>query len=400
MLTCGFADGQQDFFASQSTVLPPPASTLQGVPNGLPNPSSIITTPPAQLTQPPGTFQPSNSVPGFNTTPQVAPPPNITLPDFNAYQAPNQPFPTFPQQAPVQNYGAPAYGAQPSTYKSSGTSWIPSDWESFKSDTIPRLFEHSRVRYTYLPGNNGNEVGINDLELATTLNWAGFLHGKTPLRISPGWIFHYWSGPDTGIYPDFDLPPRAYSGYLAFDHVTDPSVSSGFESNLTIGYYSDFNSSSSSDAIRLTGKLLGWTRLNCYTVGKLGVEYLDRVNVKLLPAFGIYMTPNADMKLDLYFPKSKLAHRIPNVNNFEAWAYIGGEYGAGSWAIQRIDITNDQADINDVRAFTGVEWMGPRRVTSFFELGYVFNRRLVYRSDSLNTLDLQDTIMLRMGFAF
>ena len=137
-----------------------------------------------------------------------------------------------------------------------------------------------------------------------------------------------------------------------------------------------------------------------YTVGKLGVEYFDRVNVKLLPAVGLYMTPNPDLKLDLFFPRTKLSHRIPNFADFEAWAYLGPEYGGGSWAIERRDGARDQVDINDVRAFVGLEWIGPRRVTGFFEFGYAFEREIVYRSKALNSLELQDTLMVRSGIAF
>jgi hypothetical protein len=59
---------------------------------------------------------------------------------------------------------------------------------------------------------------------------------------------------------------------------------------------------------------------------------------------------------------------------------VGAEYGGGSWVMDRRDGSSDQADINDVRSFLGFEWMGPRRVTGFFEVGYVFQREIVYRS--------------------
>ena len=259
------------------------------------------------------------------------------------------------------------------------------------------MLERPRAKYTYLPGNNGNELGIHNVEIATTATIANFHRGPMPLLISPGFIFDFWSGPDSAT--GFDLPAQAYSAYLTFDYVTDTSRVSGLETDVTVGYYSDFKNSSS-DALRITGKVLGFYRINSYTVGKLGVEYFDRVKVKLLPGFGIYSTPNPDMKLDLYFPRAKLAQRIPNINDKEIWAYVGGEYGGGSWAIERADGTQDQADVNDVRAFFGFEWMGPRRVTGFLEFGYVFNREIIYRSDPLTDLDLQDTVMLSSGFAF
>ena len=60
----------------------------------------------------------------------------------------------------------------------------------------------------------------------------------------------------------------------------------------------------------------------------------------------------------------------------------------------------DQFDYNDVRAFVGVEWLGPRRVTGFVELGYVFEREILLRSDRTDVLTLRDSVMLRSGLAF
>jgi hypothetical protein len=424
-----------------------PGGPLQGViPQGGVIQGGII---PGGVLQPPTFNQPIGSgVPSIQM-PQ--------LPQPNASQAPNQPFPifprgqqpaastapslqlpTFPQNQPqfqpqsIPNNGPifgrgqpnynggiqypqlPAFGGYGSPqapnrwpYQGTGTNWLPSvdwtwpqqAWQTFRTQFLPRVLERPRARQTYLQGSNGNELNINDLEIATTATLPNFLQGNQPLRISPGFIFHWWDGPDSNVYPQFDLPARAYSTYLAFDHITNPANQSGFETNLTVGYYSDFQNTSS-DAIRLTGKVLGWQRLNPYTVGKLGIEYFDRVDVKMLPAVGVYMTPNPDMKLDLYFPRPKLSHRIPNFGDLEAWMYVGGEYGGGSWAIDRRDGTGDQVDINDVRAFVGMEWMGPRRVTGFFEFGYAFDREIVYRSNAMNILDLQDTLMVRSGLAF
>ena len=350
-LLCANAQAQRarfdDFFASQPSSIPTPARTLQGLPgnfqNGLPNPGTIINTPGSQ---PPASLQMPNFAPGGGLPPVLAPQnglsniqvPRVQAPSFDPYRTPNQAFPIFPRanQAPVLpqvnpqynqpqlapqqfippqfngQYGSPQFGTPRSPnqwpYQGTGTNWLPSAdwtwpqeaWRSFRTQFLPRVLERPRARQTYLHGSGGNELNINDIELATTATLPNFLQGPTPLRISPGFIFHFWDGPDSIAHPNFDLPAQAYSTYLAFDHITDPSKISGFENNLTIGYYSDFDNTSS-DAIRLTGKLLGWYRLNQYTVGKLGVEYLDRVNVKLLPAVGVYMTPNPDMKFDLYF---------------------------------------------------------------------------------------------------
>jgi len=358
-----------------------------------PNPANLPTAQlpaPAQnlLTGPPPVLGFQNPVsPGFNTN---LPDPRIGQPQFN--------------------FGANSFQNR-WPYQGTGNNWFPNvdwtwpreQWQRFQNDFLPRVLERPRFRQTYLHGSNrgaspGNELDINDIEVATTLTIPNFLQSRQPLRISPGFVASFWDGPDTPS-TGFDLPNNAFGAYLSADHVTDLSRTSGFETNLTVGVYSDYDNFSS-DAIRVQGRLLGWQRLNEYTVGKLGVEYLDRVRVKLLPAVGLFLSPNPDIKFDLYFPRTKLAHRIPNVGNFEMWAYAAGEYGGGSWAIERIDGSDDQVDINDVRATIGVEWIGPRRVTGFFEFGYAFERELVFASDRINNLDLQDTLLIRSGLAF
>jgi len=360
---------------------------------------------------------------------QVLPPPPQQLPQNfnipqNGFQQPTFPTQGFPQpglQQPglgqIPNQGYQGYQGQYNPYQNrwpyegTGTDWLPSidwswprqQWQRFQTEFLPRVLERPRFRHTYLHGSNrnginGNELDINDFELATTLTRPNFLGSGQPLRISPGAVFSFWDGPETES-TGFDLPSKAVGAYLGLDHVTDLTKTSGFESNVTVGIYSDYENLSS-DSFRLTGRLLGWQRINSYTVGKLGVEYLDRIRIKLLPAVGLFMSPNPDMKLDLYFPRTKLSHRIPNLGEYEAWGYVGGEYGGGSWAIERIDGTDDQVDINDVRAFAGMEWIGPRRVTGFVDFGYAFEREIVYRSDPINDLNLQDTLFVRTGLAF
>ncbi len=354
-------------------------------------------------------FQTGNQAfPIFPRVTQPVVPPALPQPNFQPAPQPqaqfNQPAlpqfnqPALPQFNPGQfNNGQNSFfsQAQLPTLDFSG---VQRAWNGFRSDFLPRVLARPQFRRTYLHGNNGNELDINDVEVSTTATRPNFLGGTQPLRISPGFGVHLWNGPvteDTG----FDLPPIAYSGYLAFDHITDPRRDTGLEGNFTVGYYSDFDNTSS-DALRLTGKFLGWRRVNPYTVAKFGVEYLDRVDIKLLPAVGLYMTPNPDLKLDLYFPKTKLSHRLPNFRDIESWGYVGAEYGGGSWAIERIDGSNDQVDINDVRAYLGIEWITRRRNTGYFEFGYAFNRELVYSSNPLDRLDIQDTLLLSTGIAF
>ena len=341
---------------------------------------------------------------------------------FPVFQGAQQPAPLFSQAQPPayvfpQNQPQPAlqpFGFQPpqqqpffnNPFQQSGpntnTAWPNQVWTRLRSEVIPRLLERPRFRSTWLEGDGPNELDITDVEVATTMTFANWLGSSQPIRVSPGFIFHYWDGPDTAV-TGFDLPAQAFSVYLASDFTTDPRRASGFETNLTVGVYSDFHNTST-DALRITGVGLGWVRVNSYTTFKLGVEYLDRIDVKLLPAVGVFMNPNPDLMINLYFPRPKVAHRLPRLGNYEVWSYVGAEFGGGSWAIERDPLMgasfDDQVDINDVRGFIGLEWMGPRRVTGFVEVGYVFDRELLYLSDPTTKLELKDTFMLRTGLAF
>ena len=424
--------GIDDFFALQTQ---PQPLQLPPAPQNLTFPS---VAPQAPVTPFPGVTlgQPTFQAPGTFAQPFSAFQAPAT-PGFDPFSTGNTPFPVFPtapQPAftpnPSQNFQLPQNlqpqqpfnfnipQAQPGfvgpnrwPYQGTGTDWLPSidwtfanqAWSSFRNNFLPRVLERPRARQIWIQGNAGdasigNELNINTIEVATTATWPRFLGGPQPLRISPGFAAHWWRGPDTAT-TGVDLPPRAYSLYLAFDHTSDPARGFGFDNNFTVGVYSDFDNLSS-DSLRVTGRLVGWRRINEYLVGKIGVEYFDRIRVKLLPVVGIYANPNPDMKIDLAFPRSKISHRIPNFNNFEGWAYVGAEYGGGSWAIDREAGFEDQVDINDVRAFIGLEWIGPRRVTGFFDFGYVFERELVYRTAPLSDVPIQDALMIRSGIAF
>ncbi len=326
----------------------------------------------------------------------IQPPPYIYPPPSSGQTI--QPGATVGQPVIVQP------GQFPSTYSNgswaeSAVAWPSQAWARLRSSEIYRLLERPRIRHTFLAGNSvGTELGLNETELATTLTIPNFLYTTQPLRISPGFVFHWWNGPNTPT-SGADLPPRTYSTYFAFDYSTPWDRRIGGEANFTIGVYSDFQFSSS-NSLRYTGVGLGWFRINNTTTFKLGVEYLHRVHIKILPAVGFFIYPSPNLKLDLYFPRPKIAQRLPSLGNFEIWGYVGGEYGGGSWTVERIGGMQDQADVNDIRTFLGLEWMGPRRVTGFFEVGYVFDREIVYRSDPTTLFLFDDTVMLRTGIAF
>jgi hypothetical protein len=373
------------------TTLPPgvasPPSFPQGSPGGMTGAPVLIQTqtfdpfatqPGAYAQGPPGQ---GGMLPGGPATnPSVVPPPFI-------YPAPAAPYGTNPGYNTYNGASTNSPGAWPNEF-----------WNRVQSSEVYRLLERPRWRNTYIAPSGTRYLGWVESEIATTLTLPNFLFTSQPIRFSPGFVFNFWEGPDT-METGADLPPRTYDAFLAADYATPWDRPFGIETNLTVGVYSDFNVVNS-DSLRITGLGLGWVRLNNTTTFKIGIEYLDRVDIKLLPAIGFFIYPSPDIKFDVYFPRPRLAHRLPSLGNYEMWAYLGGEYGGGSWTVERITMVGDQVDVNDIRVFGGLEWTGPRQVTGLFEVGYVFNRNLVYRSDSSTPIDMDDSFMLRAGIAF
>ncbi len=372
----------------------------------------VITAPPGQLVTPaPGTLQtvpplPIQTVPGAIVTqpggtvplslqPQTVPPPGaVIIPGNGVGPQSVQPPPyIYPPPGTIVGPGSASNGS----WSNSPWAWPNQAWARLRASNAYRLIERPRWRQTFLyRGSGANSLGLNETDLATTFAFPGCC--GAPIRISPGFVFHWWDGPDTPA-TGADLPPRTYSAYLASDIASPWDRQFGGELNFTVGVYSDFNFVNS-DSVRFTGVGLGWFRLGNTTTFKLGIEYLDRVKVKLLPAIGFFIYPSPDLKLDIYFPRPKLAMRFPSAGNYEVWGYLGAEYGTGSWSIERIGGLKDQADVNDVRIFLGLESLNLYRITGFFEFGYVFNRDIIYRSDPGTEIPIDDTWMLRAGIAF
>lgn len=318
----------------------------------------------------PGTVGPPPSQPPW-TPPYGAPP------GGNPYYSP------FPQQPPA---------AYPNGL--GGT-----DWGSPQPGPYLKLFSDLRLRYTWLAGRDDRDLDINDVDIAVNINFPNlFNYCGAPLRISPGFSFHFWDGPDTVPPRTADLPGQAYSAFI--EARWDPKFSQifGGELAVSVGTYTDFDSVTS-NSIRVQGVGLLVVNINETLAIKGGIEYLDRVKIKLLPAGGIVWRPNPQTRWDIYFPRPKLAQYLNTWGNTDIWWYVGGEYGGGSWTIQRA-VVADQADINDIRLLAGVEWTHGIGVKGFFEVGYVFDREVVYRFNPVDNFDPTDTVMLRAGLSF
>ncbi len=328
-----------------------------------------------------------------------------------------------PAQMPYGSAIAPPYGntypsnaGQGSLFSSSifnsnnwrlGNGWFngnPMNGPLMNSQTnlTSRFFVAPRFRHSWIaPDNQPDGLGINDSDVSLLFQIPRFLGSTQPLYIVPSFSIHLWDGPQTATA---DLPSSAYSAFLDFGWETDPLRTFGVELGVRVGVFSEFNVFNS-ESLRILGKALGRVRLTPTSTGRLGAYWIDRNRIKLAPAGGILWVPNADTRFDLFFPEPKLSHYLATLGNSDMWWYTTAYYGGGAWTIERTDGQDDSIDLNDWRIVIGLEWgrnellrQGHR--FAFLEGGYAFNRELIYRYRPQDSLEIENSFVVRAGVIY
>jgi hypothetical protein len=333
----------------------------------------------------------------------VAPPANIPYavnPQFpQGYAQPQTPQPILPQALPPATPGIPQQGTSlfpnglPWQGSNNAVQYQNSDGTVAK---LQRFLQQISVEDTWLYSDGTTDaLGINRLELAATFGLPIFYNPDTPLLITPGFAFNWLDGPGaTGA----DLPPRVYDAYI--DAAWHPQLNQFLSADLGLrtGVWTDFEELTD-DSIRILGRGLGVLSLSPQFDVVAGVWYLDRNDVKMLPAGGVHWRPDNLWDMYLVFPNPKIKRRSITVGASQWWVYFAGEYGGGRWTVER-QLTGDDIDINDIRAIFGIEWETQTQARGHFEVGYVFDREIIFAGSGDPTLELDDTIMLRAGFDF
>ncbi len=396
------------------TTLPPgnaygPTSTSQAPTYDPYSSQSSSTLAPPSLLSPPSTTTYGNGA----ATPTYTQPP--TQPYYG--QPPAQPYYGQPPAQPY--YGQPpaysGFGAQsPPTLFPNG--WFgtsqPATVSPYAAPAPLKLFQNLQISDAWLYGKSGDDLQINDAFISTTMALPNFLWSGQPWYVSPGFGVHLWSGP---FLPDVlpALPARAYSAFLDLGWESDPNRAFGVQLAGRLGYYSDF-SYSDNQAFRPMGVALLRYNLTPTLALKAGVDYINRADIKLLPALGFLWTPNPKTHFDIYFPQPKIASYLTTLGTREMWWYIGGEYGDGVWTVTLDDADTTVPglqpgrtlmDINDIRVFLGIEFTQPGgaglgKRGAFLEIGYVFEREVFLVSFPTESFSVPETFMLRGGLSF
>lgn len=240
-----------------------------------------------------------------------------------------------------------------------------------------------------------NDLGLTEIETfvqvglpAPIIEW--------PLLITPGFNLTMIDGPTTT-----DLPPRLYQGYVEFMWL--PQIVRGYTLLFSVvpSVFGDFDVHD----FRFTGK--GLLIVDCIPdrlqlVG--GLLYLNRENVRVLPAGGVIWSPADWTRFELIFPKPKLGLRFNVGLGYEDWIYTTGEFGGNTWPILRGEGTasddfEDNVTYNDYRVLLGFERKLQGGAGYRLEGGYVFGRTVRFTSEQ-GDFDPQSTFLIRGGITY
>jgi len=233
-----------------------------------------------------------------------------------------------------------------------------------------------RERNSWIVGT-GDRLGIFSLTFESEDEPA-----PDKLHIKPSAAIHFISGPN-----QTDMPPQLYDIDLSFYgkmHITDRL---SYDIAIRPGFFADFQGSAR-EGFRIPAHGVAYYRLTETTELVLGVEHLDRDDIAWLPVGGVVLRPDEDWRLEAVFPKPRVMHRL---DNGEA-IYVAAEMGGSMWATERDWLVDDVATYRDYRIVLGFQTETDEHI-KFWEVGYVFDRRLEYRSGTGSYKPLDTTIL-------
>lgn len=257
------------------------------------------------------------------------------------------------------------------------------------------LFQRATVEGFYLPRFESDSVGVTGMS-ASAVFGVPFPAPQTPILITPRYGVRFLEGPDFT-----DLPARVHDIEIGLGHFRKLSDRWLFNGGITLGVYGDDHSLDASDAFRVTGRALGIRELTSTWKGVVGVVYLNRAGLSVVPAAGLTYD-DGQTKIDLLFPRPRVAWLLPGSTpqpGDQRWFYVAGELGGNIWAVRRASGADDNLSYGDARVLIGYERKVIGGLSQRWELGYVFNRELEYDSDGFES-ELDDSLFVRAGLTY
>ncbi|MFQ5730445.1 MAG: hypothetical protein ACE5KM_00675 [Planctomycetaceae bacterium] len=266
-----------------------------------------------------------------------------------------------------------------------------STWQRYREQLLQErsvVLQRTFSRGTWLFGGT-DKVGMFDI----------YTQGTFQFRSLPGFAFtpyfqaYFLDGPRRT-----DLPARLYLVAGEFRQFVPVGRDLVLDLWVAPGVFSDFEAGNS-DAFRVQAKAVGIYQWSPTSRFLLGILYLDRDDVNVLPVVGWIYVPNAELRMELVFPRPKIAMRFSQRETYSRWGYIAGEFGGDSWAIQRRSGATDTLVYRDLRLIFGFEQRYVNGRSFLLEVGYVFDRQVEYGS-GVGDFDPGSTGMLRAGLTY
>lgn len=165
------------------------------------------------------------------------------------------------------------------------------------------------------------------------------------------------------------------------------------------GLYSDFEIDENLDALRLTSLGIFSYEWHPNLQLVLGVAWLNLETQEFYPVGGVIWQPDNHLQFEILFPEFKLAGFVKEVREGEIWSYIGGGFYGRTWRVQRSTGLEDDATYSNWRVYLGWEKRHVSGMTYFGEIGYVFDRRLRFKSD-VGDFDADEVFFGRVGLTY
>lgn len=256
-------------------------------------------------------------------------------------------------------------------------------------DTKPWLeWKSTNLSGTWLPGDD-DDLGLTDFKVGGQFGFRDL----PLLTISPSYQMFFLNGGSTN-----DIPDRLFAAKLDFSWFMPLSKRWRAIIGVTPGLYGDFQSDSH-EVFRVTGRGMAFFQWTHHLQLILGVVYLNREDVSVVPAVGLVYQPTDYMKYEFVFPRPRYSHRVWMRGDKERWWYFGGEFGGGTYAVERTGGADDEITIRDFRILTGLETKHKDGRNWFAEAGIVFGRDVEFETGP-GDFSPDETIFLRMGITF
>ncbi len=218
---------------------------------------------------------------------------------------------------------------------------------------------------TYLPGD-GDQFGWLSFQSEN------YLDRSRTSGMTTNFNLHLLSGPT--VTP---LPPRLYDFELGYQLRNTLSELFSYDCSAMVGVYSDFEDSAR-DGVRFPAHAVGMFHVGPRADLVFGVDYLDRDDIKVLPVGGlVWHDPvRPQLRYELVFPRPRIDWTLSHSTRL----YCGGGLGGGTWDIELPNESNDVMTYRDYRLVMGIERSNDSGGTWGWEAGWVFSRKLEFRS--------------------